>query len=364
MYSTRKTSSYQQIFLLRVMFFLALLSALVTVGLLTSIQAKYSESVEDLMIAVLRPEIISADSASIITRVNSTIGAGLVECVSITRSQTVLFENLTGCSWTRPFAIRGFQEAGVKVQFVPRFPRPMLTLQILIGIAHAAVLTVIFGLGIRMSRHEKQERERLSLLTRQLAHDIRSPAQALAMVLEHLPEGPAKQLISAAAGRIHSLAETVRTQTEVDSSALTTSDKLNQIIQRVTEEKKLGFLGSIVFQPHSNSQKVKMEPDVFERIVSNILNNSIEKGARHITIELETRDDKLIFIFCDNGGGFPPMVLKNQGIKEVSIGKPGGSGLGLSHARRVLAQFGGTLELSNEAPDRAIVKIAVPLHKA
>lgn len=346
--------------MLRIMFFLALCSALVTIGLFASIQVRYTESVEKLMIAVLRPEIINADSTSIITRVNSTIGAGLVECVSVTRSQAILFENLTGCSWIKPFVSRGFQEAGVKVQFVPKFPQSMMTLQILIGIAHVVVLSGIFALGLRMSRYEKGERERLSLLTRQLAHDIRSPAQALAIVLEHLPEGPAKQLIFAAAGRINSLAETARTQAEVDVNARTTGDILHQIIQSVVEEKKLRFKGSITVQCHPYPQKVRMESEVFERIFSNLLNNSIETGASHISIETEVGSRELTFLVRDDGGGFLPAVIENQGVKAVSVGKPGGSGLGLSHARRVLAQFGGTLELSNEAPNFAKVRIAIP----
>ena len=51
----------------------------------------------------------------------------------------------------------------------------------------------------------------------------------------------------------------------------------------------------------------------------------------------------------DNGEGYPMSILSNDILKGNSIGKEGGQGLGLFHAKQEIEKYNGSFSLVNKA---------------
>jgi two-component system NtrC family sensor kinase len=84
-----------------------------------------------------------------------------------------------------------------------------------------------------------------------------------------------------------------------------------------------------------------------------------ESNKGSIIIEAERRNDQVILSVRDDGPGFPQTMLDN-GIRPFSTGRVGGTGLGLAIVQRFTRDLGGEIELSNQQPRGACVKLTLP----
>ena len=84
----------------------------------------------------------------------------------------------------------------------------------------------------------------------------------------------------------------------------------------------------IKFTTGPDSLKAAVDARELQRIVSNLVNNSIEAftGPGTVDISLASADGK----------GIPPEILSRLGRKGETHGKAGGTGLGLYHARTAI----------------------------
>lgn len=80
----------------------------------------------------------------------------------------------------------------------------------------------------------------------------------------------------------------------------------------------------------------------------------------------EKEKDEVLFIFEDNGPGFPPTIL-NQAFEPYVTTKPTGTGLGLPMVKKIIEEHNGYVRLSNhisdvgDEPKGAIVTIGFTL---
>jgi two-component system nitrogen regulation sensor histidine kinase NtrY len=109
--------------------------------------------------------------------------------------------------------------------------------------------------------------------------------------------------------------------------------------------------------------QVRVDPEQMRRVVINLVDNAIEAMDRRGTIVLETAHDAANSIVrvtvADDGPGIPPEERDKLFLPYYST-KGRGSGLGLAIVRRIVAEHGGSIELSDNTPCGTRFTIEVP----
>lgn len=219
--------------------------------------------------------------------------------------------------------------------------------------------------------HELQLKQARAIaeIGNQVAHDIKSPLGSLDIALETINEKKEKsiEIMNQALERIKAIVEDLdnakdaKIKEELKPKAVPLIQSLSSII----EEKKYEYFGSQIKMTfkHTVSEERYILGNEFEfgRIISNLLNNSVEavdSDLGKIEVRL-TEDDKAIRIqIIDNGHGIPSEHQKTIFLKGVSIDKEKGQGLGLTYAYEKLKSWGADLTLIESSEKGSTFEIA------
>ena len=208
-------------------------------------------------------------------------------------------------------------------------------------------------------------------LAAQVAHDIRSPLAALGAAAKGLemPEDQRK-LVERAVGRMQGIADDLlqryRAPSAGQAAAKTAVYALGGLIEQVLSEKRLQHKDKagvkIEFNASPAEIKALVEPKELQRLLSNLVNNSVEAfaGPGTVAVSLSALDGKVLIEVNDNGKGIPPEILTMLGRKGETHGKAGGNGLGLYHARTTVEGWGGNFEIESEPGKGTSVSITLP----
>lgn len=222
---------------------------------------------------------------------------------------------------------------------------------------------------------EAQESRIISDIARQVSHDIRSPISAMNLVVGSLKDLPAAkiQLLKDSVQRVNDIAndllsrsKNVFRQNTSTISALRFRD-LHRIADDVLNEKRLQFQKTMIdfdLQGATDHEGfVSIEPVRFKRIISNLINNSIEALGEQgrIEIVIAKASDDLIFEIRDNGRGIPMDILPKLMTEGFSFGKNNGNGLGLYSAKRDIESWGGSVRITSAIDSGTTVSIRLPL---
>ena len=250
----------------------------------------------------------------------------------------------------------------------------------LIGIV--LVLTVI----VAFSRKEQKDlikfqleldyANKLNYMALQVSHDIRSPLAALKIAaeeMEHL-ESKNSKIIQIAIGRISEIANDLLNK-KIESNNIELSlERLFPILDSIVVEKQFEFKNqqvsiSLDSDPQYQDVLVNVNQIELKRIVSNLINNSIEAiptdvvGEVLIMQNLSDNETALITI-RDNGKGISSDLISKLGEKGFSYAKDNNSksgfGLGLYHAKDRIEKFGGKFIIESEVGIGTTLKIFLP----
>jgi two-component system nitrogen regulation sensor histidine kinase NtrY len=109
--------------------------------------------------------------------------------------------------------------------------------------------------------------------------------------------------------------------------------------------------------------QVRVDPEQLRRVVINLVDNAIEAMDRKGTIVLETAHDaanSLVRVtVADDGPGIPAQERDKLFLPYYST-KGRGSGLGLAIVRRIVAEHGGSIDLSDNNPRGTRFTIELP----
>jgi signal transduction histidine kinase len=211
---------------------------------------------------------------------------------------------------------------------------------------------------------------------RQAAHDIRSPLSALNILVKTCGDSlsqDAKELLEASIKRINEIAADLlaieeSTQdggTEITNGAAMTGAELQASLQGIMNEKRVQTHCEVVMTGSLSNLAgtVALPKSYFERIVSNLVDNSIqamgERAGRIQIMVVENIDNSLSIQVIDNGSGIPSHRLPQLGRKGVTF-RQGGTGLGLYHAKTVINHFGGEMGIVSEEGVGTMIKIKLP----
>jgi signal transduction histidine kinase len=103
----------------------------------------------------------------------------------------------------------------------------------------------------------------------------------------------------------------------------------------------------------------QIDSNIFETVITNLINNSKENGANQVHIKISENSNKIEILVKDNGSGISENNEKNLFQQFFTTNKDkGGTGLGLSLVRALLKPYNATIELA-EARPHAVFKIAL-----
>ncbi len=110
--------------------------------------------------------------------------------------------------------------------------------------------------------------------------------------------------------------------------------------------------------------QVRVDPEQMRRVVINLVDNAIEAIDRNGTIVLETAHDpsnSLVRVtVADDGAGIPPEEREKLFLPYYST-KGRGSGLGLAIVRRIVAEHGGNIDVTDNVPRGTRFTIELPV---
>lgn len=122
-------------------------------------------------------------------------------------------------------------------------------------------------------------------------------------------------------------------------------------------------VGSIIFEANELSQVTKFRPVDLVVVVDNLMDNARKHGARQMRMDARRRDGgRVVIVVEDDGRGLDEDSVDPARIFDKGYtSSPGGTGLGLYHARKVMDDMGGGLGLDPEREaGRATFIITLP----
>ena len=215
------------------------------------------------------------------------------------------------------------------------------------------------------------ERQKAAVeIAKRVSHDIRSPLTALNFLIKNSIEisDDTKQLLSQVSQRINGIADDVISESKNSASsskneidgASHLGIKITQILTALLAEKEIEFKSNPKVQLFlrlndlPEDMVVSYSQKMLERILSNLINNSVEAIDEDgsIFVDVQTKQNSLIISVIDFGKGIPPEVLsKLQKYEFQSHGKEhshsSGTGIGLKSAFEELSKVGAKLHIES-----------------
>ncbi len=252
---------------------------------------------------------------------------------------------------------------------------------------------------LELSQHLRVDAA-LGQLSKQVAHDIRSPLSAVNMILPSLQGNHPEQtqILRTALKRINDIAQDLldrKTAEENPSSDMKPRAQLMNsgfkedrcssqiekcdvvlVVRQIVLEKNVQIQNSdiqITIDTEGESVFAQTNAKELSRILSNLLNNSIEakdpERSLEIQIFIRQYNKQVSIVVMDNGVGIPSDKIALLGQVGVSFGKDqksdfashadneknvgsdlkhkSGTGLGLAHAKQALESWGGQLKIQS-----------------
>jgi len=236
-----------------------------------------------------------------------------------------------------------------------------------------------------------EEQAKLVEVASQVSHDMRSPVGGLECTIkeskEYLPENlrikfnDSLTKLQNLSGYLTSFrrklllekqdAELLQEQRQISVQEEQKQEVILQLelLQALLEKRYLH--GSTIafeheFAPNTELLCIEALPSDIYRMLSNILNNSIQalsdKKDAEIVIRLEVEGERAKIIIQDNGKGMPEKVLNKLRNKiAVTHGKEDGHGIGMGQVRKALEDNEGTIEIESQVGKGTAITLTFPL---
>lgn len=194
-------------------------------------------------------------------------------------------------------------------------------------------------------------------VAKQVAHDIRSPVASMKMLIEELKKSVPEQYVNALGANTKRISEIVSDLIERNEEKVRTHFEVvcaHSICEEILTEKqnihrKAKALNLSISNKSENSN-ILINPSDFRRVLSNLLDNSIEACPMggNIKISLKDSEKNLEITIADNGKGISDDVVIRLFKPGVTYGKTNGKGLGLAHAKSTIEAAGGKVSIFSQ----------------
>ena len=220
---------------------------------------------------------------------------------------------------------------------------------------------------------EHEEKAAIARVADQVVHDIRSPLSVLDSSVSILQISDDKRrTMSNAVSNIKGILKNIDLKYQHAAKAGATGVESPQLL---AEQIRLITFGKRVEYQRRRDLEIKenirgehyslfasVQTIEFDRVMSNIINNSVESitGPGTVSILMEAKKNSIIIKVSDSGRGIAASDLPKLMEPGVTIGKKDGKGLGLSHAKTTVERWGGTLSIDSAIGLGTTVTIALP----
>jgi two-component system nitrogen regulation sensor histidine kinase NtrY len=213
-------------------------------------------------------------------------------------------------------------------------------------------------------------------VARRLAHEIKNPLTPIQLSAERMrrhlsgaPE-PTRALVEECTGTIVEEVESLKALVDEFSqfarmpAPRTVSADLHELLSDVLSLYQGIFPGVEIRRRFAESlPRVSIDAEQIRRVMINLLDNAIEAMEQRGTIEIETQHDPsnnlVRVIVADDGPGIPASERDKLFLPYYST-KRRGSGLGLAIVRRIVAEHGGSIDLTDNTPRGTRFAVELP----
>jgi two-component system nitrogen regulation sensor histidine kinase NtrY len=213
-------------------------------------------------------------------------------------------------------------------------------------------------------------------VARRLAHEIKNPLTPIRLSAErlgrHFSQAPetTRHLVEECTATIVSEVEALKGLVDEFSqfARMPAPRAVDTDLHELLEEALAlyrGVLPEVAFRTRfaGDLPRVPADREQLRRVVLNLVDNAIEAMDRRGTIEVETQHDPagrvVRIIVADDGPGIAPGDRDKLFLPYYST-KRRGSGLGLAIVRRIVAEHGGRISVSDRTPHGARFEIELP----
>lgn len=358
----------------RSLLFVNLIAAALCICIWKVTQNQSANKSKDFLSSILQNEISSSNSFLLARGLQTVEHTGLIGCVILIDSSSVVhfstdhkescvgfFNELKGIDVIANFTSLSGQIWSIRY-------KAYNPLSFFISIFLSFFLIVVFANCIAVyvinRRNEseliKEQNDKILRLTKQVVHDVASPISVLQTIAKS-PDLDEKfrELLQLTTERTKEIIRDLREQKSIDASQRVI--ELNQCCEKLFKEKKINF-PNLIFICIDEDATVVADEAIFQRLLSNLINNAIEASKRESLIELKIskQDSMFIVSVVDQGQGIPSDVLRLIGKKEVSFGKENGSGIGLLHAFQHIEKWSGKIEIQSIVGRGTSIQIFLP----
>ena len=230
---------------------------------------------------------------------------------------------------------------------------------------------------------DKEEKEKTiklyNTLLNSLSHELRTPIATIIGAIDTLKENKNKlsetnqtellDEIDKASIRLNRQVENLLNMSRLETGMLKLkidwcdiNELIYKVIQKITPIKDKH---SIDFIPNEELPLFKLDAELIEEVIQNLITNALLYTPKHsiITIETSHQSDNCIFSVSDNGNGFPENEIQFAFDKFYRLPntKTGGSGLGLSIVKGFVEAHNGVILLKNNTNSGANFTITIPV---
>ncbi len=216
---------------------------------------------------------------------------------------------------------------------------------------------------------EKEEKERfkeLSLLTSEIAHEIKNPLNSIYLSFNTMEQylSDNKDAVfykNAVKSEIKRISEIINSYSDLSKEV---SVKFNKVsMEKFIDEFRLlkrdEFIEkNIEFITKSGSFDFITDIDLLKQILLNLVNNAVEAEAKKISLELSKKNGILDIIIKDDGSGIGT-DLRDSIFKPYVSSKTRGMGLGLHITKKMVETLNGNIELLSWKTGKKIFKISL-----
>ena len=223
---------------------------------------------------------------------------------------------------------------------------------------------------------EQGELRRLNELKSQVAalasHELRTPVAAIYGVVRTLDEREdqlgaeqrtqLRRMLTQQTKRLLDLVENLLDLSRLEADSLRISPTQINVREHLAALIEATTNGEIDLDAPDELTAV-VDPDAFDRIVSNLLANAVRHGAPPIDVSASRNERELRLVIRDHGSGVAPEFVGSlferftRGATDSSVG----AGLGLSIALSFTRAHGGTLTYEPGRPTGSVFSLSLPL---
>jgi len=208
-----------------------------------------------------------------------------------------------------------------------------------------------------------------------ITHEIRNPLSTIKLNSEYLAENVDELESSQISGSINLIVKEVerleqitgkymnmvkyRNAEETEKNTSLPVDLAEVISFHAAEFEKRGIEVKLI---HCENIVIPITLSSFKEVMLNLFKNGweeLENGGK-ILITVSVKNDRCVIVVEDSGKGIPE-IEREQVFRNFYTKKPGGTGIGLSHSRKLAVEAGGKLYAADSSLGGVAMVLEIPL---